>query len=83
MPSLGIHSLDCKGGVIVWGGTSLCGKTPLVIVAGTINVGEYTTMLDDFLLPFTEEYYPKGYIYRQENAPAQSSLHSKDWFINN
>ena len=63
------------------GGISWCGEAPLVIVIGTINAGEYSTKLDDFLLTFTDEHYPKGYIYQQDNAPAHSALHTKDWFL--
>ena len=40
------------GGMMVWGGISWRGKTPLVVVNGTLNAVEYVHKLKEHFLPF-------------------------------
>ena len=69
------------GGVMVWAGISWEGKTELVVVNGTLNAEEYVKMLESHFLPFRDEYYPDGCIFQQDNAPAHTAKHTKDFFM--
>ncbi len=68
------------GGIMVWGGISWRGKTPLVEVNGTLNADEYVHMLEEYFLPFRDEIYPDGATFQQDNAAAHSALHTRDFF---
>ena len=68
------------GGVMVWAGISWKGKTSLVVVNGNLNSEEYISMLEEHLLPFTEEKYPQGFIFQQDGAPAHTSQATRDFF---
>ena len=69
-----------EGGIIVWAAMSHRGKTKLVFVENTINAKQYLRMLDDILLPFIAEYYPKGATFQQDGAPSHSFQHTRDFF---
>ena len=66
---------------MVWGGISWRGKTPLVVVNGTLNADEYVTMLEEHFLPFRVEFYSNGVTFQQDNAPAHSARHTHDFFM--
>ena len=68
------------GGTTVWGGISWRGKAPLVVVNGTLNADEYVHMLEEHFLPFCDEFYPNGVTFQQDNAPAHSAAHTRDFF---
>jgi transposase len=62
--------------VMVWGGISLQGATPLAVVKGTIGSLEYQEILDGFLFPTMEVLYPQeeaNFVLQQDNAPCHSS----------
>ena len=62
------------------GGISWRGKTPLVVVNGTLNADEYVQMLEENFIPFRDEFYPNGVTFQQDNAPAHSPKHTRDIF---
>ncbi len=61
-------------GVMVWGAFSWLGKPSLAFISGTLNSPCYVNILDETLLPFTEEKHPNGWRFQQDNA---KSSHSK------
>ena len=69
------------GGVMVWAGISSKGKTPLVVFNGNLDAVNYASMLAEQFLPFMDKFYPKGCILKQNNAPAYSAKHTRDWFM--
>lgn len=54
---------DCLGKI------SWRGKTTLLIFNGTLNVEEYMTMLEEYLLPFREACYTMNCVLQQSSAP--------------
>ena len=38
-------------------------------------------MLDDHFQPFIEKKYPTGYVFQQDNAPAKTGAHTKEYFM--
>lgn len=69
------------GGVMVWGAFCTRGKLPLVFIEGGLNAVKYTDLLSDVLLPFCEEKYQGEVRFQQDNAPAHSAVHTKEWFM--
>ena len=73
-------------GLMIWTAISQKDKSNLVFVEGNLNAQSYTTMLTDHLLPFIEDKHGgenDQAIFQQDNAPARSALHTKDWFFDN
>ena len=73
-------------GLMIWAAISKKGKSNLVFVNGNLNAQAYTSMLTDNLLPFIEEKHGNEgdeAIFQQDNAPAHSAVHTKDWFFEN
>ena len=71
---------------MVWAAISKKGKSELVFVEGNLNARAYTEMLANYLIPFIESKYGgenDQAIFQQDNAPAHSALHTKDWFFDN
>ena len=63
------------------GGNFLRSKSKLVVVKGTLNAAEYVDMLSRALLPFIEDHHPEGCIFQQDNAPAHTAQHTRDFFM--
>ena len=73
-------------GLMVWAAVSKKGKTAIVFVNGNLNAQAYISMLTDHLIPFIEDKYGEEddqAIFQQDNAPAHSALHTKEWFFDN
>ena len=66
---------------MIWAGISWKGKTELAVVEGTMNAVAYTSMLQDYFFPFAEKFYPEGCVLQQDNAPAHSARHTRDFFM--
>ena len=73
-------------GLMIWAAISKKGKSDLVFVNGNLNDQAYTTMLTDHFLPFIEDKHGgegDQAIFQQDNAPAHSAVHTKEWFFSN
>lgn len=70
-------------GVMVWGGISARGKTPLAVITGTVNSSRYQEILEEYLLPRMGELYPEGYVLQQDNAPCHAAKATKAFFAAN
>ena len=66
---------------MVWAGISWRGKTSLVFVDNKFNSKKYVEMLETYLEPFIEEFYPKRATFQQEGAPALTSKHTREYFM--
>ena len=66
---------------MVWGGISWKAKTPLAFCSSKIDAVVYIEMLDDVYQPWVASYYPCGIVFQQDNAPAHSAIHKKDYFL--
>ena len=73
-------------GLMVWATISVKGKSEIVFLDGNLNSQAYTNMLATHLLPFLENCHggeDDMVILPQENAPAHSSRHTSEWFMDN
>jgi len=88
------HDLRCEekvlsrrqnggGGIMVWGGISVHGRTNLVVLKGRQATGNYLKTMEEYLLPFTDDNMPVEWIYQQDNAPIHVSSGAKEWFVSN
>jgi len=64
--------------IMVWGGISSLGTTPLEIVVRTIDAERYCQTLDHFLIPSTRELYGSDFVLQQDNATCHTAKTTKD-----
>lgn len=67
---------------MVWGGISVRGVTPLVLIKGTVNTDRYLLILEEAMIPTMSALYPDGYVFQQDNAPCHKSGKAAAWFGN-
>ena len=67
--------------VMLWGGVSLRGQTPLATVVGNINSDAYIKILSENLIPSIKQVYPEGFVLQQDNAPCHVSKKTKAFLI--
>ena len=71
---------------MVWAAIGKNGKSQVVFVEGNLNAQAYTEMIANYLLQLLKNNHGGENcqaIFEQENAPAHSALHTKDWFFDN
>ncbi len=61
------------GGAFSWRG-----KPSLAFISGTLNSPGYVNILDEKLLPFTEEKYPNGWRFQQDNAKVHTANYTNE-----
>lgn len=66
--------------VMVWGGISTRGATPLATIVGSIDSNKYQEVLKDFLVPTMDVLYEDGYVLQQDNAPPHTSAATHKFF---
>src|SRR6185437_228381 len=66
--------------LMVWGGISKRGTTPLIIVRGTVKSEVYCNILHEAETTMSS-LYPDGYILQQDNAPYHMSKFTKNWML--
>ena len=64
--------------IMVWGGISSLGTTPLEIVVGTIDSDRYCHTLDNILMPSMKELYGCDIVLQQDNATCHTSMVTKE-----
>jgi transposase len=70
--------------IMIWGGISFHGATPISVVKGSINSEKYQEVLDECLLePMREIYKSEPWMFMQDNAPPHVSKATRKWFVNN
>lgn len=68
------------GGVMIWGGMSVRGKTELAFIRNTLNSEDYARVLEDYMLPFAYALHDSTFTFMQDNASIHSSRVMKEWF---
>jgi transposase len=68
------------GSLMLWAGFSMYGKTPLAKCDTRMNSQKYIDMLDDVLIPFTDDLMDGDFVFQQDNAAIHVSRLSKTWF---
>jgi hypothetical protein len=69
--------------LMIWGGISLRGTTPLKFSTGGIKSAEYIEILRENLLPTMEVLYPDSFVLQHDNAPAHTVKDTIKWFQEN
>jgi transposase len=69
--------------VMVWGGISSRGATPLIFVKGSIDAKNYIKILEEGLISTMNFLYPEGFIFQQDNAPSHRAKITKKWLKDN
>ena len=67
--------------VHVWAGISCRGPTGVCIFDGIMDAPMYTTILDQYLVPFIRYVYPTGHKFMQDNDPKHTSRHAQAFFV--
>lgn len=63
--------------IMVWGGLSSLGPTPLFMDCGRVDSAKYQKILDTACLPFMEEHFPDGWTLQQDGATCHTSRDTK------
>ena len=66
--------------VHVWAGISCRGATGVCIFDGIMDAPMYTCILEDYLIPFIQDVYPKGHRFMQDNDLKHTSRHAQAFF---
>jgi len=66
--------------IMIWGGISLRGKTPLKVDCGYIDSDRYQDIIHECLMENMSNLYPEGYILQQDNARCHTSKSTTEWF---
>lgn len=69
-----------RKGIMVWGGISIRGTTPLKIARGKIDSDRYQDILDECLIDQMNTLFPDGWVLQQDNASCHTSKSTKKWF---
>ncbi len=64
------------GGAFSWRG-----KPSLAFISGTLNSPGYVNILDEKLLPFTEEKYTNGWRFQQDNTKVHTEIYTNEYFM--
>lgn len=59
--------------LMVWGGISMQGKTPLYFIDGTLKGEGYKKLLADHYIPWTESKNLSELLFQQDNAPCHTA----------
>lgn len=68
------------GTLMCWAAFSIHGKTPIATISTRMNSGKYLELLEDVLIPFTEDVMPENFVFQQDNAAIHVSKQSLKWF---
>lgn len=68
------------GSIMVWAGFSMRGKTPIAKITTRMNSKKYIEMLEDILIPYSEDVMDGDFVFQQDNAAIHVSRLSRAWF---
>lgn len=69
--------------LMIWGAISERGCTELHFVTGGMDTDNYLSTLNATLIEPMKIFYPDGYFFQQDNAPAHRAKKTKDWLRHN
>lgn len=59
--------------VMIWGGISVKGVTPMYVVEGIMNSTQYKVVLENVLIPTMKKWFRRAGIFVQDGAPCHTS----------
>lgn len=66
--------------LMVWGGITSRGATPMAPITGIINSDVYQDVLMDYLVPTMSIFFLDGFVFQQDNAPPHVSRSTRAFF---
>ena len=69
--------------LMVWGGISAMGPTPLALVQGNIGATKYVEILNDYFLPTARAFYGEQFTLQQDNASPHTAQSTRLWLGTN
>jgi hypothetical protein len=69
--------------IMIWGGISARGKTPLKIIIGTVDRFKYQDILSECLFDTIEALYPDGWVLQQDGAPPHTACDTRRYLAMN
>ncbi|RYY72011.1 hypothetical protein EON63_21295 [archaeon] len=81
-PKLVVPTVQGGGvAIMVWGCISTCGFHDLILLDGTVDAKSYVTVLQNYVLPVIERYYPgRPCIFQQDNAAVHTAHEVHEFF---
>ena len=71
------------GSVLVWGIFSANGLGPLILIEGIMNCLKYKEILENNLLPYSDNFILEEWIFQHDNDPNHTLKVVKDWLASN
>ena len=65
---------------MVWGCFSGYGVGPLHLINGHMDRFQYKNILEEYMVPYSEEVMPLRYYFQQDNDSKHTSKYLKQWF---
>lgn len=69
--------------IMVWGCFSYYGVGPVCWIKENMDADTYVSILQNTMLPYSEEEMPIRFVFQQDNDPKHTSRKAKDWFSKN
>lgn len=69
--------------IMVWGCFSVHGLGKLCILKGSVNSEAYKAVLDNFMIPASEDLFEGDFIFQQDSASCHTSKTTMSWLKNN
>lgn len=71
------------GNLMVWGAMSWSGTGPIQKIEGRMDKFQYTSILENKLVPYADDNLPVTWIFQQDNDPKHTAKHTIQWFKDN
>lgn len=66
---------------MIWGLFSWKGKSDLMVTSGNMNSEKYCDVLEEALLPFSNEKHVGKFVFKLENGPCHTSIYAKQFLF--
>lgn len=70
------------GNIMVWGSFSWYGIGPIHLIEGIMTSETYRNILENVLIPYSDENMPLIWIFQQDNDPKHTAKKTKEYFLN-
>jgi hypothetical protein len=68
------------GSIMIWAGLSAVERTILAKISARMSSSDCSELLEDILVPFTDDIMQGEFVFQQDNASIHVSKHSKKFF---
>ncbi|KAI4875142.1 hypothetical protein NFI96_013009 [Prochilodus magdalenae] len=82
-PKILNSSHSAGASIMIWACFSYYGAGPVYHIPGIMDQFAYIKILEEVMLPYTEEEMPLKLLFQQDNDPNHTSKRAKSWFQSN